>query len=456
MRQSNYKGMSRTGLAIASIVLLSSPIYAQTNVPDAQIEANVLKSLAGAPQLANENIITNTIGGTVTLSGTVKDEPTRQMAENLASRASGVKKVVDELTLGAGDPGQGTQGVLQSDGTMAPAPGAHAPDPDTYAAQHGITATNDQASGQSAPPDDSAITGQPGGGQPSSTQPGYRQPYDAQNGASPQQYPQGQQQYPQNQQPYPQGQQPYPQGRPPYAQQGQPPYPQGGYRGQPGNAPPPYGAQVAGRPVTVPPGSLLRIRINEGLDSKHTAPGTPFDAVVLNDVIADGEVAIPRGASVQGVVTESKSGGVIKGHGEIALQLNQVMLGGKTFPITSDIWSRDSSDKSGQTIGSAVGLGAFGALIGAVAGGGPGAAIGAAAGAGAGIGSSAASGSRQVLVPSEAILTFRLTAPAPMVTISQAEMDRLSYGVPTGAQQSMQRRQPPYYGPGYYPRPYPY
>ena len=74
------------------------------------------------------------------------------------------------------------------------------------------------------------------------------------------------------------------------------------------------------------------------------------------------------------------------------------------------------------------------------------------------MGTSAASGSRQVLVPSEAILTFHLAQPAPVTTISQAEMDRLSYGVPAGAQPAMARRRypAPYYGPVYYPRPYPY
>jgi hypothetical protein len=411
--------IAKTVMALAGVLFLSSYMKGQTAkasaMPDAQIEANVLKALAGSPQLANENIVTNTVYGTVTLSGTVKDEPTRQMAETLASKASGVQKVVDELTLGS-------DGNASAQGGAPPAgPGQHAPDPDTYAAQHNMGPD----SGQSNPPDDSAMNGQPNG---------------APNGGAPQPGPG----YAGNDQ----------QG--PLAGQAQR-YPQRGYRGQPQNAPPPYGAQVAGQPVTVPPGSLLRIRINEGLDSKHTQPGTPFDAIVLNDVVADGAVAIPRGASVQGIVVDAKSGGVIKGRGELQLKLTQVNLGGKTFPIMSDIWIRDSSDKSGQTIGNAVGLGAFGALVGAVAGGGPGAAIGAAAGGAAGIGTSAASGSRQVMVPPEAILTFHLTQPAPLTTISQAEMDRLSYGVPAGAQPMMRRRYPPpppYYGPAYYPRPY--
>jgi hypothetical protein len=451
MRQSGYRRISGVAaLVVASMFAVGGQAHAQNSqgstMPDAQIEANVLKGLAGAPQLANENITTNTVYGTVTLSGSVKDEPTRQLAETLASRATGVKKVVDELTLSStagGDPAGGTNPTLQSDGSTAPtpAPGAHAPDPDTYAAQHAGDATN----GQNNLQDDPANVNQPA----------YRAPYGAPDQGVPNAGAptagSGQPPYPPNQPPYSQNQQqPYPPAQPPYRGQ------QGAYLGDPRNQPAPYGAQVAGQPVTVPAGSLLRIRINEGLDSKHTQPGTPFDAVVLNDVVADGAVAIPRGASVQGIVVDSKSGGVLKGHGEIQLKLTQVNLAGRSFPITTDVWTQDSSDKSGQTIGSAVGLGAFGALVGAVAGGGPGAAIGAAAGGAAGIGSSAASGSRQVLIPSEAILTFHTAQPAPMTTISQAEMDRLSYGVPTGAQQPIRRRPQPYYGPVYYPRPYPY
>lgn len=467
MQQRDVERVSRgTVAAFAGLILISGIGLAQSNstapVPDAQIEANVLKSLAGAPQLASENIISNTVYGTVTLSGTVKDEPIRQMAETMASRVSGVKKVIDELTLGtsntasspsAGDyanaalDAQGSNPLLQSDGTMAPAqPNAQqsqrAPDPDTYAAQHGM----DEATGQSQPPDDSMDTGQP-------SQPSYRQPYNAPNGNGSQQAGAGSTVNPQP----PSAQQPYPQQQPNNGQ----PYSRGEYKGQQHNSqPPPYGAQRAGQPVVVPSGSLIRVRINEGLDSKHAQPGTPFQAIVLNDVVADGAVAIPRGADVQGTVVDAKSGGVLKGHGELALQLTQVTLAGRTYPLTSDIWSRDSSDKGSQTVGSAVGLGAVGALIGAVAGGGPGALVGAGVGGAAGVGASASSGGRQVLVPSEAILAFHLAQPAPLTTISQAEMDRLSYGVPAGAQPQMRRRYPPppppYYGPVYYPRPYPY
>src|SRR6202012_3583266 len=81
-----------------------------------------------------QNMQSTTVYGTVTLTGNVHDEATRTKAENLVARAVGVKKVVDELSLGdppapadqasAADQGasQPPNCELQSDGTCAPAP----------------------------------------------------------------------------------------------------------------------------------------------------------------------------------------------------------------------------------------------------------------------------------------------------------------------------------------------
>ena len=104
---------------------------AAKTVPDAQVEANVLKALATEPDLANQPITTTTVYGVVTLSGSVQTEAMRTKAETIASRSSGVQKVVDEMTLTAdsanvdvryGDQAGG--GVLQSHATIAPAPSA--------------------------------------------------------------------------------------------------------------------------------------------------------------------------------------------------------------------------------------------------------------------------------------------------------------------------------------------
>jgi hypothetical protein len=217
-----------------------------------------------------------------------------------------------------------------------------------------------------------------------------------------------------------------------------------------------YGGQQAGEMVTIPSGAMVRMRINQTLDSAKAKPGDHFDGIVVNDVVAGGAVAIPRGAAVSGTVVDAKKSGVLAGRGELSLQLTQVTLGGKTYPIVSDVWAHNGGDKTIQSINSTAVGGGVGALVGAAAGGGEGAAIGAGIGAVLGLGSSAASHTGQVFVPSEGLLTFHIAQPATVATVSQAEMDRLAQGVPGSGPPQMQRRYPaPYYGPVYY-RPYPY
>ena len=132
-------GFSRIGYSIlAGSLAVGTAAMAQNqpasgSLPDAQIEANVLRALASAPELSTQNIQSSTVYGTVTLTGNVHDEATRTKAENLVARAVGVKKVVDELSLGdtpapadqaaAADQSasQPSNCQLQSDGTCAPA-----------------------------------------------------------------------------------------------------------------------------------------------------------------------------------------------------------------------------------------------------------------------------------------------------------------------------------------------
>ena len=192
------------------------------------------------------------------------------------------------------------------------------------------------------------------------------------------------------------------------------------------------------------------------MSSKNTAPGTVFDGVVLTDVIAGGSIAIPRGASFQGTVVDAHTAGQLGGKGELKLQLTNVSFGGKTYPVATDFWWHQGVDKTGNTVGNTIGLASVGALIGAVAGGGVGAAVGAGVGGVAGLGVSSASRAGEASIPAEAIVTFHLTQPADVTTVSQAELNRLGAGVP---QPQMQRRYPqqppppypyPYYGPAYY------
>ena len=131
MRQSNsFSRFSIAALVMSGLLLGGNAGFAQTKpatMPDAQIEANVLKALAGAPELADQSITSTTVYGTVTLNGTVRDESSRDLAEHLVATAVGVQKVVDQLTISVpaaatNDSQQtGTNPNLQSDGNHGPA-----------------------------------------------------------------------------------------------------------------------------------------------------------------------------------------------------------------------------------------------------------------------------------------------------------------------------------------------
>ncbi len=451
-------------LALGGAFTMAHPAVAQqksVTLPDAQVASNVLQALASNPKLSDQTISTTAISGEVTLTGSVRDEATRTLAEQVVARTTGVTKVVDELTVGGDNPaapsapamveqgtpsGTGAQPTgeeaqaasnpnLQSDGTMAP--------PDVQQGQSATSGNPSQSAGLPPVPPSNQPYGQAGPPMGSGGYGGARS--DGQNG-SPTSYPP----------PRPYGPPPYPTSNGQYTQGAVAPY--GGSRPRP--------SQTGGQAVVVPAGTVLRVRTNQEIDSRHSPAGSSFNGVMLSDVIADGAIAIPRGAQVQGVVSEAKSAGAVKGRAELSLQLTSITLGGNVYPLVSDAWDHAGPDKTGRTVGSAVGLGVVGAILGGVAGGGPGAAIGAAAGGAVGVGASAASPSGQIYVPAEAVLSFRLTQPAPLTTVSQAELNRLGAGLPYPQRRGVGQPPPPPYAygppaypyayPRYYYRPYPY
>lgn len=450
----------RYGAAVlAGGLAFSAGAQQKTVVPDAQIEANVLRALASAPELSTQNIQTATVYGVVTLSGSANDEVSRSKAENIVARVDGVKKVVDEMSLGASTSIQqvprSSVPASQSDSTYPAAQpsgkAAHAEQaeqtPQEESSSEGAAASQQSERpepGFGSPPVPGAQSGQYPAAENGQSSRRAANPYPAQG---PSYSPQGNGQPPQNREQYPTstyGQYPpsangnYPPRRPMYRA----PYPQGG--------------QQAGRQVVVPPGSLIRVRINQGLNTRDAQPGAVFDATILNDVVADGAVAIPRGASAQGTVVDVKSSGALKGRGELSLQLTMLTLGGQRYAISSDVWSRTGADKTVRTVDSALGLGALGAVLGAVAGGGAGAAIGAGVGGAAGVASSAAYGGGNVMVSPEAVLVFHIDQPVTVATVSEQEMGRLSYAAgpnPYTYPVARRRRYPQTY-PGPYGYPY--
>ena len=256
---------------------------------------------------------------------------------------------------------------------------------------------------------------------------------------------------------------PMPQGLPqqaPGQNQGQyqpypPPSPQWGQRRQyiPQQPPAPKYDTPTG-PVTVAAGTLLQLRTSEPVSTKNAKDGTPVQFAVIQDVALGNFLAIPRGAIVHGVVTESKKAGDLAGSAELALKLTSLDLGGQTYPLDSDQFKVKGPNKAGQTVGSALGGGILGTIIGCAVGRGFGCAVGAGAGVAAGTAASAASPGPGIWIPAEAQVDFHLKSPITVAPISTQEAARLSQGLFAGGPSLYRRGYYPYGQP--YGAPYPY
>ena len=168
---------------------------------------------------------------------------------------------------------------------------------------------------------------------------------------------------------------------------------------------------VAPRPLVVPADTTIRVVLDESLGSKTSSSGQTFSATVAAPVEVDGRIAIPKGARVTGVVRNAKSAGRFKGGAVLAISLSSVTVGGSTYDLRTNSHTQTSTGKGKRTAAMIGGGGAAGALIGGLAGGGKGAAIGAAVGAGAGTGGAGLTGNREIVLPAETPLTFKLLDP---------------------------------------------
>ncbi len=164
-------------------------------------------------------------------------------------------------------------------------------------------------------------------------------------------------------------------------------------------------------PIVIPSGTALSVRTTSAIGTNDSKSNQEFEASLAKPVLLGNAVVIPKGASVKGVILKSESAGRIKGEGALILQLTSLTLQGKPYRIVTDHAMQQSKSRGKRSATMIGGGGAAGALIGGLAGGGKGAAIGALAGAGAGTAGATMTGKRDMVIPAETILDFKLTAP---------------------------------------------
>ena len=427
-RRSVPKILAWTALFVfcATLALAQQAAPASGQRTDGQIEMDVVHALDASQPLKNDLITAATIQGEVTLSGTVSLESSKTLAEQIVKGVAGVTAVHNNLNVGnpANDP-NAQNGAMVDPNAGAPETGGQTPAPYSSAEPQVTNPGYEQkppANGQGQPPQYGQQNPSYGYGQNRYQNNGYGQNGYAQN------YGNGQYQYSGS------GQYGYQQ---PYRQQyNRPQY------------------QMPSGPVTIPAGTLVQVRTAEAVSSKSAVEGTPVQFTVIRDVTSGGALAIPRGATVHGVVTEVRQAGQLAGSPELALRLTSLDMGGRSYPIASDLFRVKGPSKTGRTVGNVVGGALLGAIVGGVAGGGAGAAIGGVAGGTVGTAASAATHGPNAWIPAEALVTFHLADPVTVSAVTPDEANRLAQGLNQGGPQLHQRYAQPPYGYGAYAYPY--
>ena len=183
--------------------------------------------------------------------------------------------------------------------------------------------------------------------------------------------------------------------------------------------PPPPPAPPAPKKVTISSGTTMAIRLVDAISSETSQQGQTFRATLDSPLASEGDVALPAGYTVEGHIVDVKSAGKFAGKSELVLQLDRILVGGKSYSLQTDQYRRQGGNRTTNTA-EKVGAGAaIGAIIGGIAGGGKGAAIGAAAGGGLGGGVQAATKGQQIKLPTETVLNFTLQAPLTVTEVKE-------------------------------------
>jgi len=205
----------------------------------------------------------------------------------------------------------------------------------------------------------------------------------------------------------------------------------------------------------------LQLRTNEPVNSKRAKDGEPVQFTVIQDIFIGNVLAIPRGATARGVVTEVKQAGDLKGSPVLGLKLTSLDMGGQNYPLDSDQFKVKGPGKGGYTAHNIVGGTMMGTIIGCAVRGPLGCGVGAGVGLAAGTAASAATPGPGVWIPAEARVDFHLSTPLTVTPVSAQEAARMAQGLYPGGPSLYRRGNGPYgqpyayygYPPVYY-RPY--
>jgi len=113
-------------------------------------------------------------------------------------------------------------------------------------------------------------------------------------------------------------------------------------------------ALVAGsvRAAEIPQGAHVLLRMENSISTRTAQEGDYVYLRTATPVAVNGEIAVAAGSYVQGVVTQSRRSGRVKGRAELAIRLETLTLAsGKTFKFSPHASSVESGESGQKVVG---------------------------------------------------------------------------------------------------------
>ena len=162
--------------------------------------------------------------------------------------------------------------------------------------------------------------------------------------------------------------------------------------------------------VAIPAGTTLAIRIDQRISVKSSRAGNTFTGEIVDPVLSsDNQVLVPKGALVNGVVDVSHRRGHFKGSSLLELRLTSLTMDGKQYPLETRDMARSKKGKGRRSTAMIAGGSGLGMLVGGLATGGTGLVVGGLVGGGAGTAAAGLTGNRDIDIPAESIVHFKLS-----------------------------------------------
>ena len=155
----------------------------------------------------------------------------------------------------------------------------------------------------------------------------------------------------------------------------------------------------------IPTGQEMDVRLQTTLSSETAMPEQRFEATTAVDVTQNGQVLIPAGSVVRGVVTAVERPGRLERVGRLTLSFDQITVRGRSYPIRGMATQVFESGGVREEVGTAGAGAGVGGVIGGLLGGVKGAVLGAVIGAGGAI---AATEGKDITLPAGSIVRIRM------------------------------------------------